>query len=433
MLRIISLTLMLIWLPDLCQGQQQQHATDLLSRLRAVKGIYVKKIDPLPGFKEGYEIALVQPVDHKNPTGLKFTQRIFLSHRDFSKPVVLETEGYGAPWPKERELAKILDANQIIVEHRYYESSKPNLLNWEYLTSWQAASDHHRIVEILKKIYPGKWVSSGRSKGGMAALFHRAYFPDDVDATVTYVAPVMLGPADPRFDAFLDSAVDTLFRSQVKGFQKTCLGKRSGILPLLKKQVEKQNLVFPCSLDEVLERVVLEFPYTFCFGSHQADEIPASDAPPGKIVDFLTNTVSLSHFSTTQLRYNAGLYYQQFTELGYFSYAAPHIRQMVQFAKDPFFTFFVPKDALNAKFKRDAMLKVLDYLQNKGNNIIYLYGEFDIYTACAVELTGKTNAIKIIAKGYGHQFNISDLPASDKKQVISTLESWLIIKVDKEQ
>ncbi|MFH0761124.1 MAG: hypothetical protein V2A67_06440 [Bacteroidota bacterium] len=81
---------------------------DLYSRLKALKGIYVKKIDPLPGFKEGYEIAIVQPVDHNNPSGAKFTQRVFLSHRDYSKPVVLETEGYGATWPKERDIYLIL-------------------------------------------------------------------------------------------------------------------------------------------------------------------------------------------------------------------------------------------------------------------------------------------------------------------------------------
>lgn len=95
---------------------------------------------------------------HNHPGGPKFSQRLFLSHRDFAKPVVLETEGYGAPWPKERELARILGANQVIVEHRYYESSRPNPLKWEYLTSWQAASDHHRIVGIFRAIYPGKWV-----------------------------------------------------------------------------------------------------------------------------------------------------------------------------------------------------------------------------------------------------------------------------------
>lgn len=400
-------------------------SSDLCSRLNQVKGLYVRKIDPLPGFTEGVEIALVQPVDHHHPGGSKFTQRIFLSHRDFTSPVVLETEGYGVPWPRERELAKILGANQVIVEHRYYDSSRPHPLKWDYLTSWQAASDHHRIVDILKTIYPGKWISSGRSKGGMAALFHRAYFPDDVDATLTYVAPVMIGPADARFDAFLDSAADHLFRNRVKGFQITCLERKSEILPFLQKTATRQKMAFPCSLDEVLERAVLEFPYSFCFGSHQANEIPGPEAPLEKIIDILTKTVSLSQFSTTQLHYHAGLYYQQYTELGYFSYSAPHIGHLVQHAKHPVFTFFVPKEGRATGFNGSAMRTVMECLRNRGDRIVYLYGEFDIYTACAVELSGKTDAIKLIAKGFGHQFDIGDLPETEKAILYDALEKWL--------
>lgn len=64
----------------------------------------------------------------------------------------------------------------------------------------------------------------------MAALFHRACYPNDVDATVAYVAPVMIGPVDPRVDAFLASAGGASFRAAVKRFQKTCLERRDELL-----------------------------------------------------------------------------------------------------------------------------------------------------------------------------------------------------------
>ena len=250
--RIFQLLVLGFWLifyqiSCFAQGEVKSSTADLYLKLKELKGAYVKEIEALPGFKEGYEIALVQPVDHKNPNGPKFTQRIFLSHRDYSKPVVLETEGYGATWPKEREVARILDANQIIVEHRYYESSKPKPLDWKYLTSWQAASDHHRIVELFKEIYTGKWMTSGRSKGGMAALFHRVFYPDDIDATIAYVAPIMIGPTDPRIDKFMNSVGNEASREKIRQFQRVCLERRTELLPLLKNFSEKQKLTFPCS------------------------------------------------------------------------------------------------------------------------------------------------------------------------------------------
>jgi hypothetical protein len=410
-----------------CQGQSQKGPSNLFNRLQVIHGVYVKKIEALPGFVEGFELAVVQPLDHGNPKGPKFTQRVFLSHRDFSKPVVLETDGYGVSWPKERELARLLDANQIIVEHRYYESSKPNPMKWEYLTAWQAASDHHRIVGILKSIYPGKWISSGRSKGGMAALFHRATYPNDVDATLAYVAPIMIGPVDPRLENFMSSRGDEPTRESIKRFQRACLARRSELLPMLKELSAKQNLSFALSPDGVFEWAIIEFPYTFLSDHRRGSDLPEPDAPKERLFGSLSPV--FTRLTERQIAYHAALYYQQFTELGYYSYPVAHMRDLLERIKEPDFSIYVPQDARKATFRKDVMPTVLNYLQNKGNNIIYLYGEYDMWTSCAVELTGKTNAIKLIAKDKGHQFDIKDFGSLEKEQIYSTLEKWLEVEI----
>ncbi|MDH4270449.1 MAG: hypothetical protein OEW18_00580 [Candidatus Aminicenantes bacterium] len=411
----------------ICQGQDQERPSDLFQRLKAIQGIYVKKIEALPGFSEGFELAVVQPLDHGNLKGPKFTQRVFLSHRDFSKPVVLETDGYGVPWPKERELARILDANQVIVEHRYYESSKPNPVKWEYLTTWQAASDHHRVVEILRAIYPGKWISSGRSKGGMAALFHRANYPNDVEATVVYVAPIMLGPIDPRFEKHMNSLGDEPTREKIRRFQRTCLARRSELLPLLKEWSAKQKLTFALGLDDVLERAIVEFPFSFWSGNRRGPEIPPPDAPKEQLFGLLRSV--FPRLTERQIAYHAALYYQQFTELGYHAYPTAHLQDLLQSVKDPDFSIYVPQDARNATFRKEVMPAILNDLQNEGRNIIYLYGEYDIWTSCAVEPTGKTQALKFIARDKGHLFDIKDLGLPEREQIHAALESWLGIEI----
>lgn len=425
--RFVCHSVLLVNLAFPCLGQHQNDSSDLLNRLRAINGVYVKKIEALPGFIEGFELAVVQPLDHGNPKGTKFTQRVFLSHRDFSKPVVLETEGYGVSWPKERELAKILDGNQVIVEHRYYESSKPKPVKWEYLTSWQAASDHHRVIEILKAIYPGKWISSGRSKGGMAALFHRANYPNDVDATVVYVAPIMLGPIDPRFGNFMSSIGDEPTREKIRQFQRTCLARRSELLPMLKELSAKQKLSFALSIDSVFEWAIVEFPFSFWSGNRRGSDIPRPDAPKEQLFGLLSHV--FTRLTEHQMAYNAALYYQQFTELGYYAYPVAHLQDLLERIKAPDFSIYVPKEARNTTFQKDVMPTILNYLQNEGGNIIYLYGEYDVWTSCAVELTGKTNAVKLIARDKGHLFDIKDLGLPEKEKIYSTLENWLGIEI----
>lgn len=407
------------------QGSQTHSVSALHSRLSALTGVMVKKIEALPGFKEGFEIAVIQPVDHRHPGGAKFVQRAFLSHRDFAKPVVLETEGYGAAWPKEREAAKLLGANQVLIEHRYFGSSKPKPLDWTHLTSWQSASDHHRIIELLKKIYPGKWVTAGKSKGGMAALFHRYYYPGEVDATIAYAAPIIIGPTDPRFGSFLDSVGDGPTREKVREFQKTCLRRRNELLPLLRSLSERRRLSFACDPEGILERTVIEFPYAFWSGNRKGAEVPGSDASAERLFEFLNEVNSVSSLSDAQLRSNAALYYQQATELGFYGYPTSHLTGLLRVVQEPDFSFYVPPDAPKSAFDKELMPRIRDYLQQEGNNIIYLYGELDIWTAGAVALTGRTNALRFILKGKGHHFTIKDLPVEDQERIFAALKNWL--------
>jgi hypothetical protein len=126
----------------------------------------------------------------------------------------------------------LLGANQLLVEHRFFGPSTPQPATWEHLSVEQAAADHHRIVEAFKPLYSGRWVSTGASKGGMTSLYHRALYPEDVDATVAYVAPNSYGPEDPRYIQFLDRVGDADCRAKLDALQRDVLGRREELVPL---------------------------------------------------------------------------------------------------------------------------------------------------------------------------------------------------------
>ncbi|HOE25921.1 MAG TPA: S28 family serine protease, partial [Bacteroidales bacterium] len=161
----------------------------LEERLASLPADTLFRIKADTSFSEAWEIRLRQPVDHRNPDGPQFTQQVFLYYAGADRPVVVETEGYGARGGR-NELASILNANLIRIEHRYFEESTPDPVDWQYLTTWQAATDHHRIIELFKPVFRGKWATTGISKGGQTVMFHRYYYPDDVDVSVPYVAPL---------------------------------------------------------------------------------------------------------------------------------------------------------------------------------------------------------------------------------------------------
>ena len=103
---------------------------DLKERILSLASVVsVENIEPGSDFKEAFEIFIEQPVDHHNPDGEKFTQKLYLSHRDESLPMVIEMDGYIITYNRPGELEEILHCNRIIVEHRYFGESKPEAWN----------------------------------------------------------------------------------------------------------------------------------------------------------------------------------------------------------------------------------------------------------------------------------------------------------------
>jgi len=68
---------------------------EFLSR-KEVKEVRVLENESI--FERILEVIIEQPLDHRNPEGETFSQRLYISHIDPSKPVVLITEGYDAEY-----------------------------------------------------------------------------------------------------------------------------------------------------------------------------------------------------------------------------------------------------------------------------------------------------------------------------------------------
>ena len=130
------------------------------------------------------------------------------------------------------------------MEHRYFGESVPDPLVWDYLTAWQSASDHHFIVEVLNDYYKSKWISTGVSKDGQTAMMFKAFYPEDIDVSILYVAPLNLSKVDPRIFDFLENVGTKEERKKVYEYQIALYEKKDEIMPLVKEQAEKRKWNF---------------------------------------------------------------------------------------------------------------------------------------------------------------------------------------------
>ncbi len=403
----------------------------LLTRLRSLPD--VAEVAPTECdssfFREAYQLRVWQPLDHTRPDGRQFLQTVYVYHRGYNHPVTYVTEGYSSRGSRKPvELAALLRGNQIIVEHRFFGHSRPDSMEWRYLTTQQAADDHHHITLLLKTIYHSKWVSTGISKGGQTTLFYRYYFPDDVDASVAYVAPVNLSQEDPRILKFLRTVGTPAVRDRLKQFQITLLKREKEILPLIDNLARQKQLTFSIGKALAFEYSVLEFPCGFWQYGHSSDEIPPSDAPADTLLNALDRIASLFYYSDQGIKAYEPFQYQAYTEIGYYGYDITDFKPYLTALKDPTNRILAPKD-VELKFNPEVMYNIYTWLRDHGNNILYIYGGTDLWGATAMELSGKTNAVEIVKPGGSHTTRIANLPPDEKRLAYTTLEEWLGIYI----
>ena len=138
---------------------------EIRDRLERIPGLTIVDDLPLEGGDRFFRLIFDQPIDHRDPSLGSFAQRLTLLHTNRTQPIVLHTTGYGLlDFPFVAETTRLVAGNQISVEERYFVPSQPQPPDWSKLTIWQAAADHHRIVEAFKTIYTRRWLSTGLSK-----------------------------------------------------------------------------------------------------------------------------------------------------------------------------------------------------------------------------------------------------------------------------
>ena len=408
--------------------QTDAPAEDILDRLRSVAGLTVSEVaSSVTGYRR-FDLELDQPVDHDRPDGQRFTQRLVLLHRSETAPTVLESTGYGL-WDGLTgtvlmEPAQILTANELTVEHRYFAPSLPDPTDWTFLTIQQAAADHHSIVQALRPIYTGRWISSGASKGGMTSVYHRRFFPDDVAGTVAYVAPLSFGTADQRYLGFLEQVgTDPACRQALQTFQRLTLQARTEMVA----QMQGYGMTFTfLGADKALEHAVLGLPFAFWQYSDASlcSSIPATGATPYQLYAFLEGkNAMVTGVSDDSIAYFTPYYYQASTQLGEAALAESYVLDLLLYTGTYGPESYVPP-GVSVTFDPGAMLDIDSWVKTSGSQLLFVYGENDPWSAGAFELGNAVDSFRFYAPGGNHGSGILDLAPSDRTQAEAALRRW---------
>ena len=425
--KILLVALFLLF-TGLIQAQTLQQRLEKLAKTWPIT-FHKMKVDSF--FTAKYVIYLKQPLDHNHPNGKTFKQRIILSNKGFDKPVVFVTDGYWANFAKKpkyvNELCPILDANQVVVEHRFFPPSVPDTMEWKYLTIKQAAEDDHEVALLLKNIYHGKWVATGISKGGQTAIFYRYYFPKDVVATVAYVAPLNFSITDKRINMFIDSVGSKQCKERIFNYQKEILSHRAKYLPYFEKLAKKLGYTYHKvgGFDKALQMMTFEYRFAFWqWGKTPCDSVPKPGTSAEKMISNLNKVADMSWVSDQGIKKFEPFFYEAMHQEGMYGYDIKPFKQWTTYKKDPNFMFTLPK-GVHIKFDPTVVNSVDCFIRHKAHNMMFLVGGADPWGSTSVNLTYQNNCVKFVKPGGSHLTRINNLPEKQKERAIRILKSWV--------
>lgn len=403
-------------------------AQSIEKQLFLLPDIIFEAIEAPEGFEEAYKIMVKQPLDHKDPSKGHFYQKVYLSHRGFDQPNVIITEGYNRNRNRIYELTNLIKANQLDVEHRFFGESLPEEMEYQYLTLEQMAGDLHRVRTLFGNMYQEKWVSTGISKGGSSTIFYRYFYPDDVVVSVPYVAPLNNAYEDQRIYQFLDTIGTDACRQAILEVQKGVLRQRDQVLSRLHWYAKGGKYDFSYhSLEEAFELTVLEYPFSFWQYGHDCSQIPAPDAPIDTLLDHLMAISDLSFFSDQPVIYYGSHYYQAANEMGYYGYETDDLASLLKAVqKKPYpHAAFVPEKK-PVPFDGSLLQKTREWIDQQGDQFIYINGALDTWSATAVPPNENRDALWFFMPNKHHaNARIREMNEEDRDKVMETLNRWL--------
>lgn len=409
----------------------------IVAQLKALPDVTYLGTNPnAPSGYRVFELEIKQPVDHNDPGGPTFEQRLELYHRNVDAPMVMFVPGYFKYTYLDPTLTYLSDAaaivggNQLTVEHRFFGNSVERPAQWSTLTIAQNAADEHHVVQVFKSLYTANWLITGISKGGETAVFHDYYYPDDFVGTFAWSAPSITTTFGHDYGEFLDSVGTASCRADLLEAQRLALQHRAALESDIASAASAGGQTFnywPHGLDEAFEQTVLFTPFVFWQYGGNCASIPGSSATVQQLYNWYDAVVGWLGVSDQQGAPYFPYNFQAGTQLGF-----PLVHEKAQLGSLLHYPLSaeypeedMPPNIPHQPLDESLMRAVHRWVKSHGNRLLFLYGQLDPFSAERFEFGSGTtdSAIYIIPNG-AHTTPYTTLPTQQRTAFVNTLQRW---------
>jgi hypothetical protein len=390
--------------------------------------------DYVDGKARCFSFVFSQKLDHKaGADGARFKHHGQLIHRTCNSDVTFVDNGYALPQIfYEMEPSLLSGSNTLSLEHRFQGNSLPDPANrkWATLSVENGAADMHEVITSFKKLYRNKWVTTGASKGGITAVYHRFFYPNDVDGTVGYVAPASRAREDARYQDRLESGpFPAACATDLRAFQVGALSQRR---PAFVSMLVNTYGVQRDQANYALESYMARFDWGFWQGEGNCGDVPKASDSDAVHVSFFERELQrwggpfVGPATRAELS-GAALSYEWAWQQGFALQVGRHLTPSL------FETTAVPDSSHHATFAQivpgervpaydgSATERMREWVRTSADRLVLIYGEIDPWTGGALDAPTRPSSGRFIAPGVSHGANLQALESSEQTQAIAAV------------
>ncbi len=147
---------------------------------------------------------------------------------------------------------------------------------------------------------------------------------------------------------------------------------------------------------------MLEYPFAFWQNYGYCDSIPTGSSLDDYI-ESLLRVSDIAGFSDEGIKEFEAHYYQAATQSGYYGYNISLFKKYLHyFTTENPLASFPPKSAPHKPFDPSLNEKVAKWLDDSGNNIVYIYGGIDAWTSAGIIVSDKVNSKRFLVPSAPH-------------------------------
>ncbi|HEU5059113.1 MAG TPA: S28 family serine protease [Kofleriaceae bacterium] len=368
-----------------------------------------------------FAIEMQQPVDHAAATGPTFGQRLFLIHRGCDRPALVADWGYSNEYFYDFELSLLYQTNNLWIEHRFQGQSVPDTADWDWsaLTIENGAADMHRVIAAFRELYGGRWVSTGASKGGITATYHRYHYPDDLDGSVPYVAPASRARVDPAYQVFLADSLPAACADRVRDAQVAALTSRRTMM--VNRLTEYSG---PGGEEALLEQLTANLDWSFwqAWGESYCSQVPRASATNARFWQFYLDFSYLAWLQAPgapdETMKLGALYYEWLTEQGFALQVNDRVAPLLEdpsataSMEDQFRELF--PDVVLPPYDGSLTAAVRDWVRDEAGDMLFIYGQYDPWSGGAMAAPEVDSSARYFVPGATHAAQIGALPEQER-------------------